>query len=98
MLTCCEHALHALHALTCCYLRPHRNSQWANAALVVSVGPEDWGHLQHKDVLAGVAMQQEMERAAAVMGGGGFVAPVQRVTDFMAGELSTGTLPSSSYR
>lgn len=39
-----------------------------------------------------------MEREAAVRGGGCLVAPVQRVTDFLAGQLSTGTLPSSSYR
>lgn len=34
--------------------------------------------------LRGVYWQEEMERRAAVMGGGSFVAPVQRVTDFLA--------------
>lgn len=37
-------------------------------------------------------------RLAARLGGGNLVAPVQRVTDFLAGQLSSGTLPSSSYR
>ena len=34
--------------------------------------------------LRGVYWQEEMERRAASMGGGNFVAPVQRVTDFLA--------------
>ncbi len=37
-------------------------------------------------------------RLAAKLGGGNLVAPVQRVTDFLAGQLSSGALPSSSYR
>ncbi|KAL3154855.1 hypothetical protein ABBQ38_011397 [Trebouxia sp. C0009 RCD-2024] len=76
-----------------------RNSKWANAALVVAVQPSDWAHLdaQHGP-LAGVALQVEAERLAARMGGGSLTAPVQRVPDFLAGHLSTGALPSSSYR
>lgn len=42
--------------------------------------------------------QAAMERRAAAMGGGGLVAPVQRVPDFLAGRLSEEPLPSSSYR
>ena len=40
-----------------------RNSQWANAALVVAVQPSDWAHFdaQHGP-LAGVALQVEAER------------------------------------
>lgn len=37
-------------------------------------------------------------REAARRGGGGFVAPVQRVSDFMEGVESLGELPTSSYR
>lgn len=37
-------------------------------------------------------------RTAAQQGGGDFVAPVQRVTDFLAEQPSTGILPTSSYR
>ena len=37
-------------------------------------------------------------REAARRGGGAFVAPVQRVSDFMERRASNGELPSSSYR
>lgn len=37
-------------------------------------------------------------RLAAIRGGGSLTAPVQRVTDFLAEQVSTGPLPSSSYR
>ena len=37
-------------------------------------------------------------RTAAQQGGGDFIAPVQRVTDFLAEQPSTGVLPTSSYR
>ncbi|MEW5304163.1 MAG: hypothetical protein WDW36_006794 [Sanguina aurantia] len=77
-----------------------RNSAWANSALVVSIQPPDWEHLTAKHgALAGVAMQRVIEREAAVRGGGKFVAPVQRVSDFMSGSVSPDAhLPSSSYR
>ena len=46
-----------------------RQSPFANAALVVSVEPEDVGIFSSKDdPLLGVAWQQEMERKAAIMG------------------------------
>jgi len=45
-----------------------RQSPFANAALVVSVEPEDVGIFSSKDdPLLGVAWQQEMERKAAIM-------------------------------
>lgn len=49
-------------------------------------------------VLAGLALQERIEREAFVMGGGGFRAPVQRAVDFLEGRLSTEPLPASSYR
>jgi uncharacterized FAD-dependent dehydrogenase len=104
-----------------------RQSQWANAALVVTVNPSDLQFVPSLDgmdhttlttaaqphpqrsppmdfepvhvsqeappeqsPLQGVYWQQEMERRAAILGGGKFVVPVQRVTDFLA-----GTCPSS---
>jgi uncharacterized FAD-dependent dehydrogenase len=41
-----------------------------------------------------------MERRAAQMGGGGLVAPVQRVTDFLSAPAAAAAapLPTSSYR
>eukprot|EP00891_Asterochloris_glomerata_P009393 jgi/Astpho2/9393/fgenesh1_pm.00145_%23_3_t len=76
-----------------------RNSLWANAALVVTVQPSDWAHLDKgSSPLAGIELQRSIERTAAQQGGGDFVAPVQRVTDFLAEQPSTGILPTSSYR
>lgn len=40
----------------------------------------------------------QFEREAARRGGGGFVAPAQRVTDFLAGQPPQQPLPTSSYR
>ncbi|PRW58781.1 proton phosphate symporter [Chlorella sorokiniana] len=76
-----------------------RDSKWANSALVVTVQPADWEHLlPEHGPLAGMALQQEFEREAARRGGGGFVAPAQRVADFLAGQAPRQPLPSSSYR
>jgi len=77
-----------------------RNSTWANSALVSTVAESDWSHLvpEHKE-LAGMALQREVEFEAAKRGGGQFVAPVQRVVDFLENKMSpTESLPSSSYR
>ena len=39
-----------------------------------------------------------MEARASAMGGEGLRCPVQRVSDFLRGELSQAPLPPSSYR
>ncbi|CAI7793360.1 unnamed protein product, partial [Closterium sp. NIES-54] len=71
----------------------NRSSLWANAALVSSVsasaGDFDEFTREH-GALAGMEYQRAIERQAAVMGGGDFVAPVQRATDFLHGTLSPG--------
>lgn len=41
-------------------------------------------------------MQRELERKAAIMGGGNFTVPVQRVTDFI-GRKTSGSLWFGSY-
>jgi len=77
-----------------------RDSFWANSALVVTVAANDTvlePYRQEHGVLAGIAFQRDMERRAAVMGGGNLTVPVQRLTDFIAGRPSV-TAPSSSYR
>ena len=77
-----------------------RDSLWANAALVVTVRPQDGvldPYRAEHGVLAGLAFQRDMERRAAVLGGGNFTVPVQRLTDFVAGRPSVSA-PSSSYR
>lgn len=65
-----------------CYAR---NSGIANSALVVSVGPEDYG--EHP--LAGVEFQRRWEKLAYELGGSNFKAPAQRVGDFLRDEISS---------
>jgi len=77
-----------------------RDSLWANAALVVTVAPDDPVLAPYREthgVLAGIEFQRDMERKAAIMGGGNFTVPVQRLTDFVRG-ISSTTAPPSSYR
>ena len=73
---------------------------WANSALVVTVSPDDEILDEYKakhGVLAGLEFQREMERRASKLGGGNLTVPVQRMTDFCDGKVSS-TIPSSSYR
>ncbi len=72
-----------------------RSSRWSNAALVAATGPEDWARLDPSP-LGGISWQKVVEsRCFAVTGD--YRAPAQRLTDFIAGQLST-SLPDSSYR
>lgn len=76
-----------------------RNSVWANSALVTTVDENDWRYFEGDDPsLAGVALQKYIERQAATLGGGNFVCPVQRVTDYLSDKVSDNSLPTSSYR
>ena len=61
-----------------------RNGENANSALLVSVGPGDYGG---DDPLAGVRFQRKWEQAAYELGG--YRAPAQLVGDFLAGRAST---------
>ncbi len=74
-----------------------RDSPFANSGMVSTVEPEDVAHLtkQH-GVLAGLVFQKQLEQAAKQAGGGGQIAPGQRVTDFLAGKISAD-LPATSY-
>lgn len=67
-----------------------RDKENANSALVVSVGPGDFGG---SHPLAGVEFQRRWERAAFEAGGRSQAAPVQRLEDFAAG-LNPGRLGS----
>jgi uncharacterized protein len=73
-----------------------RNSPFANAALVVTVTGADYGPVG-KGPLAGIHWQRRIEEAAFTRGGGGFRAPAQRASDFLAGRAGD-RLPQSSYR
>ncbi len=58
----------------------------ANSGLLANVFP---GDLPGGDVLAGIDLQRECERAAFAAGGGDFVAPAQLVGDFLRGQASS---------
>lgn len=57
-----------------------RASGVANSALVVTVGPDDFGN----HPLGGVAFQREWEKKAFELGGHDYKAPLQTVGDFLA--------------
>ena len=58
----------------------------ANAALLVSLEPEDF---PGEGALAGMHWQREVERRAYEYGGGNYLAPAQKVADFLAGVPSS---------
>ncbi len=64
------------------YSRAERN---ANAGIVVGITPADFPG----DVLAGVALQRDLEARAFAAGGGTYAAPAQLVGDFLACRPST---------
>ena len=71
-----------------------RDKENINGGLLVSVTPEDFGG---DGPLAGVAFQRRLEAAAFRAGGGGYAAPAQLVSDFLAGKPSNvvgGVTPS----
>lgn len=56
-----------------------RDGKNANAAIVVQVGPEDFG----MDPLDGVLFCERLERDAFLAGGGNFCAPASRIADYL---------------
>lgn len=61
-----------------------RNGENCNGGLLVSVTPEDFGGA----LFGGMEFQERAEEEAFRAGGGGFLAPAQRVGDFLAGRPS----------
>jgi uncharacterized FAD-dependent dehydrogenase len=81
----------------------NRGGDFANAALVVTVNPADYfverpGDLDHHGVLAGIAFQRAWESRAYQAGGGGYIAPAQRLTDLASGRPSRDLPARTSYR
>lgn len=73
------------------YARDEKN---ANSALIAQVTRADF---DSDSPLAGVEFQRKLERAAFLAGGGKYVAPIQRVGDFLQNRTSDrfgGVLPS----
>ena len=64
-----------------------RDKENINGALLVNVTPEDFGG---DNPLAGIAFQRALEAAAYQAGQGNYLAPAQRVEDFLVKRPSTG--------
>jgi uncharacterized FAD-dependent dehydrogenase len=75
-----------------------RRGRFANSGFVTEVGVAQLHALglDPADPLAGIEFQRRFEAAAYAAGGGAFVAPAQRLRDFVHGRLST-ELPACSY-
>jgi uncharacterized FAD-dependent dehydrogenase len=73
-----------------------RNNPYANSGTVVAVDERDFAAYGFTGPLAAMHYQQMVEQKAFTAGGGNLVAPAQRMTDFVAGKVSS-TLPDCSY-
>ena len=62
-----------------------RNAENANSAIVCSVTADDFGSTSP---LSGIEFQRRLEEAAYNAGGGSYMAPVQRVDDFLSGKIT----------
>ena len=60
------------------------SSPWANAAIVTTYGPAEYGD----GALAGLELQERLERRFFEAGGGDYTAPAQRADDFLAGRVT----------
>ncbi|TAN06338.1 MAG: hypothetical protein EPN38_08790 [Rhodanobacteraceae bacterium] len=65
-----------------------RNERNANAAIVCDITPADYA-AYGEGPLAGIALQRHWETRAFAMGGGEYIAPAQRVEDFLAARATT---------
>ncbi|MDB5242778.1 MAG: dependent oxidoreductase [Spirosoma sp.] len=77
-----------------------RDSRYANSGLVVAITDDDLKPYATEGPLAGLTLQQELERWACRAGGGSDTqpsqtAPAQRVADFVNGRVSDALLPTS---
>ncbi len=72
----------------------------SNAAIAVSVQPEDIEPVEGSRALGAIAFQRCIERAAFVAGGSNYDVPVQTVGDFLSGEgaVHEPTRVQPSYR
>lgn len=80
-----------------------RNNPYANSGMVVQVEQKDaMGYFgkkkikAHDDALLLMRFQQHVEQGCFNAGGGNFVAPAQRMVDFVTGKTSA-SLPDCSY-
>lgn len=73
-----------------------RDNPFANSGMVVTVDESDFAPFAHHGPLAAMYFQQHVEQNAFKAGGGNFVAPAQRMTDFVERRVSS-SLPECSY-
>ena len=73
-----------------------RNNPYANSGIVVTVEQKDMIAFRKEKALMGLAFQQSVEQKAFAAGGGRFVAPAQRMADFVSRKASSD-LPDCSY-
>ena len=73
-----------------------RNNPYANSGIVVAINENDLRPFHKNGPLAGMFFQQSVERKAFDAGGGKFVAPAQRLMDFL-GQKTSASLPRCSY-
>jgi len=75
-----------------------RNNKFANSGIVVEINVDkDLRKYEKFGALKGLEFQMDLERLAFTAGGRSQVAPAQRLTDFVEGNLST-TLNDTSYQ
>ena len=73
-----------------------RNSPFANAGFVVSVGEKEWTNYRSENEFAGLKLRMALEKLAFELGGHSQIAPAQKAADFVNEKTST-TLNPSSY-
>lgn len=73
-----------------------RNNPFANSGMVVSIDEKEVAAFGKYDELKGMYFQQSVEQKAFSSGGGKFVAPAQRMADFVDNKISS-SLPDCSY-
>jgi uncharacterized FAD-dependent dehydrogenase len=73
-----------------------RDNPYANSGMVVTVDESDFIPFADKGPLSAMYYQQMVEQDSFNAGGGLFVAPAQRMTDFVHSKVS-GSLPPCSY-
>jgi len=73
-----------------------RNSGFANSGFVCEIKNEDLTEFKKFGVFAGLEFQSHLEQLAFNNGGGGLMAPAQRILDFIQKKKSSD-LPISSY-
>ena len=74
-----------------------RNNPFANSGIVVGLELSDFEPFNKHGPLAGLEFQKTLEHQAWILGGQSQIAPAQRLTDFMTGQISS-TLPACSYQ